>query len=129
MTLIGASVRRLDDARLLQGQGRFVARLTLSRMLHVAFLRSPHAHARLVSVDTRPARTLPGVAACVTGDEIATHARPIRAESKMAGYHATEFPPLARGKGRFVGEAVVAVLVQSRLLVHGALLATRGLCA
>jgi len=121
MTLIGASVRRLEDARLLQGQGRFVADLTLSRMLHVAFLRSPHAHARLVSVDTRPARTLPGVAACVTGDEIATHARPIRAESKMAGYHATEFPPLARGKVRFVGEAVVAVLAESRYVAEDAL--------
>ena len=111
----------MEDARLLQGQGRFVADLTLSRMLHVAFLRSPHAHARLVSVDTRPARTLPGVAACVTGDEIATHARPIRAESKMAGYHATEFPPLARGKVRFVGEAVVAVLAESRYVAEDAL--------
>ena len=121
MTLIGASVRRVEDARLLQGQGRFVADLTLSRVLHVAFLRSPHAHARLVSVDTRPARTLPGVAACVTGDEIATHARPIRAESKMAGYHATEFPPLARGKVRFVGEAVVAVLAESRYVAEDAL--------
>jgi len=121
MTLIGASVRRVEDARLLQGQGRFVADLTLSRVLHVAFLRSPHAHARLVSVDTRPARTLPGVAACITGDEIATHARPIRAESKMAGYHATEFPPLARGKVRFVGEAVVAVLAESRYVAEDAL--------
>ena len=121
MTLIGASIRRVEDARLLQGQGRFVADLTLSRVLHVAFLRSPHAHARLVSVDTRPARTLPGVAACVTGDEIATHARPIRAESKMAGYHATEFPPLARGKVRFVGEAVVAVLAESRYVAEDAL--------
>jgi len=111
----------VEDARLLQGQGRFVADLTLSRVLHVAFLRSPHAHARLVSVDTRPARTLPGVAACVTGDEIATHARPIRAESKMAGYHATEFPPLARGKVRFVGEAVVAVLAESRYVAEDAL--------
>src|SRR5439155_5761462 len=90
VTLIGAPVRRVEDARLLQGQGRYVADLTLSRMLHVAFLRSPHAHARIVSVDTRPARALPGVAACVPGDEIATHARPIRAESKMAGYHTTE---------------------------------------
>jgi len=111
----------VEDARLLQGQGRFVADLTLSRVLHVAFLRSPHAHARLVSVDTRPARTLPGVAACITGDEIATHARPIRAESKMAGYHATEFPPLARGKVRFVGEAVVAVLAESRYVAEDAL--------
>jgi len=98
-----------------------VADLTLPRTLHVAFLRSPYAHARIVSIDTRCARELPGVAACVTGDEIATHARPIRAESKMAGYHATEFPPLARGKVRFVGEAVVAVLAESRYVAEDAL--------
>src|SRR3989441_5165205 len=90
-------------------------------MLHVAFLRSPHAHARLVSVDTRPVRTLPGVAACITGDDIATHARPTRAESKMGGYHAPESPPLARGKVRFVGEAVVAVLAESRYAAEDAL--------
>src|SRR2546426_8176322 len=90
-------------------------------MLHVAFLRSPHAHARLVSVDTRPARTLPGVAAAVRGEERATLARPPRAEWKWAGYPATESPPLARGKVRFVGEAVVAVLAESRYVAEDAL--------
>jgi len=71
MSLIGAPVRRVEDARFLTGRGRYVADMTLSRMLHVAFLRSPYAHARIVSIDTRRARELPGVAACVTGDELA----------------------------------------------------------
>src|SRR3989454_6041546 len=90
-------------------------------LLHVASLGPPHAHARLVAAAPRPARALPGGAGCVGGDEIATHARPIRAESKMGGYHATEFPPLARGKVRFVGEAVVAVLAESRYVAEDAL--------
>src|SRR2546427_11950933 len=95
--------------------------MTLSRMLPVAFLRSPYAHARIVSIDTRRARELPGVAACVTGDELAPCARPIRAESRMAGYRATEFPALARGKVRFAGEAVAAVLAEHRYAAGDAL--------
>src|SRR5712691_4744007 len=121
MSLIGAPVRRVEDARFLTGRGRYVADMTLSRMLHVAFLRSPYAHARIVSIDTRRARELPGVAACVTGDELAPCARPIRAESRMAGYRATEFPALARGKVRFAGEAVAAVLAESRYAAEDAL--------
>ena len=121
MPLIGAPVRRVEDARFLTGQGRYVADLTLPRMLHVAFLRSPHAHAGIVSIDAHPARELPGVLACVTGDEIATQARPMRAESRMAGYHPTECPPLARGKVRFAGEAVAAVLAESRYTAEDAL--------
>jgi carbon-monoxide dehydrogenase large subunit len=121
VTLIGAPVRRVEDGRFLQGLGRYVADLTLPRMLHVAFLRSPYAHARIGSIDTRPARELPDVAASVTGDELAPHARPLRAESRMTGYRATEFPPLARGKVRFAGEAVAAVLAESRYVAEDAL--------
>src|SRR5205809_902227 len=68
----------------------------------------------------RRARELPDVSACVTGDELAPHARPLRSESRMTGYRATEFPPLARGKVRFAGEAVVAVLAESRYVAEDA---------
>jgi carbon-monoxide dehydrogenase large subunit len=121
MTLIGAPVRRVEDERLLRGQGRYVADLTLHRMVHVAFLRSPYAHARIVSIDTRRVRELPDIAACVTGDELAPHARPMHAESRMTGYRPTEFPPLARGKVRFAGEAVAAVLAENRYAAEDAL--------
>jgi carbon-monoxide dehydrogenase large subunit len=120
VTLIGAPVRRVEDGRLLRGQGRYVADLTLPRTLHVAFLRSPYAHARIVSIDSLRARELPDVSACVTGDELAPHARPLRSESRMTGYRATEFPPLARGKVRFAGEAVAAVLAESRYVAEDA---------
>ena len=114
MTLIGAPVRRVEDARLLTGHGRFVADLVLPRMLHAAFLRSPHAHARIRDLDLSRARSAPGVAACLGADDLRPHSRPIRAESRMKGYRATDFPPLAVGKVRYAGEAVAVVVAESR---------------
>jgi carbon-monoxide dehydrogenase large subunit len=112
--VIGAPVRRLEDARLLTGQGQFVADLERPRMLHVAFLRSPHAHARILRLNREGARSVPGVAACFDGHDLANRVRPMRAPSRMKGYRPTEFPALARGKVRHVGEAVAAVVAASR---------------
>ncbi len=121
MSLIGAPVRRVEDARLLRGHGRYVADLVLPRMLHAAFLRSPHAHARIRGLDLDAVRRAPGVAACLDGAALGADARPIRAESRMRGYHATDFPPLAVGTVRFVGEAVAAVVAESRYAAEDAL--------
>ncbi len=120
MTLVGARVPRVEDARLLAGQGRFVADLARPGMLHVAFVRSPHAHARLRRIDVTRARVLPGVIACVTGDEMARQVGPVRAESRMRGYLTTEYPALAHGKVRFAGEAVAAVVAESRYVAEDA---------
>jgi carbon-monoxide dehydrogenase large subunit len=120
MTLIGARVPRVEDARFLAGQGRYVADLARPGLLHVAFARSPHAHARLRRIDTTRARVLPGVIACMTGDEMATQIRPVRAESRMRGYRTTEYPALAHGKVRFVGEAVAVVVAENRYLAEDA---------
>ncbi|HEU5322378.1 MAG TPA: xanthine dehydrogenase family protein molybdopterin-binding subunit, partial [Methylomirabilota bacterium] len=68
---IGKSVVRPQAARLLGGRGVFTDDLRLPRMLHVAFLRSPHAHARIVSLDARAALAIPGVVRVVTGEELA----------------------------------------------------------
>ena len=59
--LFGASVRRKEDPRFLRGDGRYLDDIKLPGMLHAAFVRSPHAHARIVSVKTEAARRLPGV--------------------------------------------------------------------
>jgi carbon-monoxide dehydrogenase large subunit len=119
--MIGASLPRVEDARFLSGQGRFVADLELPRMLHVAFLRSPHAHARIVAIDTRAARQASGVVACLTGEDLRAHARPLRAPSRMKDYRATDFPALALGKVRHVGEAVVVVAAEDRYAAEDAL--------
>src|SRR5262245_46118283 len=70
---IGHSVRRHEDARLVEGQGNFLDDIVLPNMLHMAILRSPVAHARLVSIDSSAAEALDGVVAVVTGALMAEH--------------------------------------------------------
>jgi CO/xanthine dehydrogenase Mo-binding subunit len=66
----GASIKRSEDQRVLTGAGRYVDDIKLPRMLHAAFVRSPLAHARVLSVDVSAARALPGVAAALTGADL-----------------------------------------------------------
>src|SRR5881628_2074650 len=73
--LFGASVRRREDERLITGHGRYVADVALPRMLHVAVLRSPHAHARLVRIDADGARTHPGIVHVVVPADVAALGR------------------------------------------------------
>jgi len=103
--LVGARVRRLEDPRLLTGQGSYVDDHRPTGMLHAAFLRTPYAHARIVSIDTAAARALPGVAAVLTGADIVGDTKPVRAGSRMPAYKVTSFPPLAQDKVRYTGEA------------------------
>src|ERR1700704_6097544 len=118
--MIGVPVPRVEDARLLSGQGRYVAALALPGMLHAAFVRSPHAHARIVSIDVGAASHAAGVVACLTGDELGAHARTMRAPSRMRDYRVTDFPALALGKVRHVGEAVAVVVATDRYAAEDA---------
>ena len=68
---IGRSVPRPNATRLLAGRGRYVSDLRLPRMLHAAFLRSPHAHAKIISIDVAQARALEGVHLVATGADLA----------------------------------------------------------
>ncbi len=68
---IGRAVPRPNLARLTQGRGQYVSDVTLPRMAHVAFVRSPYAHARIAAIDTTTAKAAPGVIAVVTGAELA----------------------------------------------------------
>ncbi len=68
---IGRSVPRPNLARLTQGRGQYVSDVVLPRMAHVALVRSPHAHARIKSIDAAQAKKAPGVIAVVTGAELA----------------------------------------------------------
>jgi carbon-monoxide dehydrogenase large subunit len=116
---VGARIRRSEDPRLLTGSGSFVDDRQPRGMLHVAFRRSDHAHARIAAIATEAARRHPGVAAVLTADDLADVA-PLFAASRMAGYHATPLRPLASGKVRFVGEAVAAVVADSRYVAEDA---------
>ena len=118
--LIGAPIRRVEDHRLLTGRGRYVADVVFPGMLHAAFLRSLHAHARILGVHRAAAQALPGVAAIATWDDLSGNTRPIRAASRMTGYHATDFPPLAADKVRYVGEAIAVVAADTRYAAEDA---------
>jgi carbon-monoxide dehydrogenase large subunit len=91
----------------------------------VAFLRSPHAHARLVAIDTSGALRIPGVEAVVTGADLRSSIHSIRAVMNDPGYRQSVWPPLALDKVRFVGEPVAAVVARDRYLAEDALDAIR----
>jgi carbon-monoxide dehydrogenase large subunit len=119
--MIGAPLRRLEDARFLTGQGQYVADLVLPGTLHAAFLRSPHAHAAIIRVELARARQALGVSGCFTSAEFSGRVRPLVAPSRMTSYRPTEFPVLARGRVRYVGEAVAMVVGDSRYAAEDAL--------
>jgi carbon-monoxide dehydrogenase large subunit len=112
--LVGARVLRREDARLLTGCGRYVSDATVPNLLHVAFVRSPHAHALITSIDVERARRVPGVVAVITGADIAGLVRPLRATSGTPGYRACDTPILPGDRVRMVGEPVVLVVASGR---------------
>ncbi len=118
---VSQSVKRTEDPPLLMGRAHFIGDLRLPGLLAVKFLRSPHAHARVVAVDVRDALTLPGVEAVVTARDLASSTRPIRAVMSGAGYKESGWPPLARDKVRFVGEPVAAVVATDQYRAEDAL--------
>jgi len=83
---VSQSIKRTEDPPLLMGRAHFMGDLRMAGLRAVAFLRSPHAHARLVAVDARAALAMPGVDAVVTGADLAATTRPIRAAMSCAGY-------------------------------------------
>src|SRR5438309_159664 len=114
-------MKRPDDPRILTGRGRYVDDVTLPRMVHVAFVRSVHAHARLVRVDVARARRAPGVARVLTGEEARRLCRPYRGVLlHYQGMKTGAMLPLAVERARYVGEPVVALAAASRAAAEDA---------
>src|ERR1035438_891399 len=117
----GASIKRSEDPRILTGAGRYVDDIKLPGMLHAAFVRSPLAHAGVLSVDVSAARALPGVVAALTGAELETMTVPgpdaLMALMGWAG-PTPEFTLLATDKVRFMGDPVAIVIAESRYLAE-----------
>jgi 2-furoyl-CoA dehydrogenase large subunit len=109
--------RTKEDRRFIAGAGRFAADISLPGMLHVALVASPHAFARIVSIDARSALALPGVKAVVTGDELARATDPM-----MSGLDIPKVRrySLAVGLVRYVGEWVAAVVAETRAAAEDA---------
>jgi len=117
---IGRPLRRLEDQRLLTGQGRFTDDVRPEGALHVAFLRSPHAHARIARLDAAAARAAAGVAAVYTGvDAAADGLQPLpfaHLHKRQDGTPIVSPPrmPITAGEARFVGDAVAMVVAETR---------------
>ena len=116
----GQAVRRVEDPALVQGQGRFTDDVNPAGQVFLRFVRSTAAHANLVSIDLEAARAMPGVLAVYTGaDLLAAGVKPIPvapAFKRPDGQTMATAPKraLAVDRVRFVGEAVVAVVAESR---------------
>ncbi|HZU07011.1 MAG TPA: xanthine dehydrogenase family protein molybdopterin-binding subunit [Chloroflexota bacterium] len=115
---MGTALKRKEDPRLLTGQGRFLDDIKLPGMLHAAFVRSPHAHARVLRVDASAARALPGVYAVLTGAEARERSGTLRPLIPVP----TEPPNycLASDKVRYVGEPLAIVAAVDRATAEDA---------
>ncbi|HZP41791.1 MAG TPA: xanthine dehydrogenase family protein molybdopterin-binding subunit [Candidatus Binatia bacterium] len=123
--MIGARVARVEDPRFLRGRASYVDDLKLPGTLHLAFVRSPHAHARIARIDGAAALALPGVRRVLTGADVADRIRPMGFPFRPEVFPPTTFkqskwPCLAVGKVRHVGEPVALVVAESRYLAEDA---------
>jgi len=119
--MIGASVPRREDNRLLTGQGRFLDDLELPDALSAAFLRSPHAHARIRALDLDAARRMSGVVAAFSGADLMAIQQPLA--PKVLHPDLIDFPrlPMPPEEVHYVGEPVAIVIAESRYLAEDAL--------
>ncbi|GAB2598163.1 xanthine dehydrogenase family protein molybdopterin-binding subunit [Ramlibacter solisilvae] len=115
----GQSVRRIEDDGLLRGEGQYTDDVVPEGQLSIVFLRSPHPHARIASIDTRSARAMPGVRLVLTGEQL--EADGLQPLAGTTGFKRPDSTPgatparrvLALGQVRYVGEAVAAVVADT----------------
>ena len=113
--LFGKALKRREDPRLITGKGNYTDDIKLTGMLHAAVVRSPYAHAKIVSIDAEAAQALPGVVAVITGDEIAKEQNPLPCAWAAGGVqnNVNTHRALAVDTVCFVGEGVAMVVAES----------------
>ncbi|WP_249011526.1 xanthine dehydrogenase family protein molybdopterin-binding subunit [Conexibacter sp. DBS9H8] len=116
---VGRPLRRKEDPRLITGRARYVDDISLPGTLWAAFVRSPEAHASIVSIDTSAATARPGIHAVLTGEDMADLAGPLPMAWAPPGVEVNNPPhwPLARGSVKHVGDPVAVVLGEDRYAV------------
>jgi carbon-monoxide dehydrogenase large subunit len=118
---IGKTVPRPNLDRLMQGRGQYVSDMSLPRMAHVVFLRSPYAHAKIANVDAAAAKAMPGVIAVVTGAELAEVITPwVGVLTHLKGLKSAPQHAIAIDRVCWQGEAVAAIVASSRALAEDA---------
>ena len=109
--LFGKSIKRREDPRFITGRGTYVDDVKLSGMTYAAFVRSPHAHARIKAIDSARATKVPGVLAVYTGQDVRVGGLPCG--WMLPGIKVPTRPALAQGKARYVGEPVAIVVAET----------------
>ena len=123
--LFGKPIKRNEDPRLLTGQAQFVDDVHLPGMLHIAFVRSAYAHARLRAIDTQAARALPGVIAIYLAEDLGDYWQPgpllvPPPPIKDLLFNPRTQVPLAKGKVRHAGEPIAVIVAESRYIAEDA---------
>ena len=125
-TLIGQRVLRNEDPRLLTGQAQFVDDVEIPGLLHAAFVRSDHAHARLLGLDVSAARHQPGVVAVFTAEDMGDDWQPgpplvsPPPTAKDVTFYSRRQVPLVKDKIRHAGEAIAVVIAENRYIAEDA---------
>ena len=118
---IGKSIPRPNAKKLVEGRGQYVDDVILPRMVHVAFVRSPHAHAKIAGIDATDALKLPGVLRIFTGKDLSKHCEPwVSVLVHLKGMKSAPQHPLPLERATWVGEAVAAVVAESRSIAEDA---------
>ena len=121
--LFGSGIRRREDPRLITGQASYTDDIKLTGMVHAAILRSPHAHARIRSIDTGAAKQAPGVLAVYTGADTEGVLNPMPCAWVIpdSDVKVVAYPPIAKDIVRYVGDAVAVVVAEDRYQAEDAL--------
>src|SRR5205809_3711801 len=118
---VGQRVKRKEDPRLIKGLAHYVDDIRLLDTLHIAFVRSVYAHARINSVDVSEALKLPGVIAVYTGKDVADKIGPVPCASALPELKVPDYRVLAKEKVYFVGHPIAAVVATDRYVARDAL--------
>jgi aerobic carbon-monoxide dehydrogenase large subunit len=118
--LLGQRIKRKEDPRLIQGRASYVDDLKLDGMLHLAFARSVHAHARLKSINLEAAKAAPGVVAIYTGADIQGKLGLVPCAAGIEGLKVPDHPCLAIDEVCYVGEPIAAVVAATRYAARDA---------
>ncbi|HLB54528.1 MAG TPA: xanthine dehydrogenase family protein molybdopterin-binding subunit [Gemmatimonadales bacterium] len=118
---VGRPMKRVEDPRLIRGAATYVDDLNLPGLLHAAFLRSPHAHARVKAIRTQAAQAFPGVVAVLTGADLNDRLGPIPCAAPMPDQNSPRHTVLAGDRAYFVGHPVAVVVARDRTVAHDAL--------
>ena len=120
MNFVGRSVTRLEDRPLVTGNGRFAADVSFAHQLHMRVVRSPHAHARIRTIDTAAARNVPGVVAIWTTADVADIPPIDFRLTRIEGLDPYRQPILATDRVRYVGEPVAVVFATDPYIAEDA---------